>query len=577
MDPRQTGWIGAIIGNRWRIDSRIARGGVATVFKASERGGPNVAVKIMHPEYSRNLDARGRFLREGYVANKVGHPSVVKVLHDGAEPDGAVYLVMELLEEGELLETKRERLGGKLLPDEVARLGDQLLDVLAAAHEKGIVHRDIKPENLYVLGDGTLKVLDFGIAHIKEGVAKAEPTATGLLLGTPDFMSPEQAQGMRGTIDPQTDVYAVGATLFTLLSGEAVHVETALGTLLHATASKQARSLAATRAKATIPEELIAVVDKALMLQKAQRWASARAMQEGLRKAMPPTRTQALRPIKIPPVAPRVGTASAKPPAPLAPGVKATPVKPPRPALEEPKPPSDRTVMELPRVEEPKPPSDRTVMALPRIEEPKPASDRTVVHGGPLRGLADDPAWTKPFAEGELDGGHTVALADAPPLPAPRAKAPSAVDAQGETQAVDPALLPIPPPPRTPSIAPPPMSLAPNTPPMHQLPQPTNPAYAPPAPRHASMAPPPGHHSMPPPPAPPGQQFNSFPPPAPATPRGGQGYRDLGSGSSPLMPKMIAAEPEKSAKPRSILVAEIILAALVVITLSIGGCLLLRR
>ena len=88
-EPRPSGWIGSIFQDRWRIDAKIARGGVATVFKASERGGPKVAIKIMHPEFARNLDARGRFLREGYVANKVGHPMVVKVVADGATPDGS--------------------------------------------------------------------------------------------------------------------------------------------------------------------------------------------------------------------------------------------------------------------------------------------------------------------------------------------------------------------------------------------------------------------------------------------------------------------------------------------------------
>jgi serine/threonine-protein kinase len=223
-------------------------------------------------------------LREGSTANRVGHPGVVRVLGDDVADDGSAYIVMELLTGGELLEDRRERLGGRLPVDEVVRVSDQVLDVLAAAHEKGVIHRDIKPENIYVLGDGTVKVLDFGIAHIKE--AAIERTATGLVLGSPEYMSPEQALGKRGQIDAQTDLYALGATMFTLLSGEAVHVHDALAALLVAVSSRQARSLASVAFK-EIPRPLIAVVDKALMLEKHRRWPSARAMQAALRAAVP--------------------------------------------------------------------------------------------------------------------------------------------------------------------------------------------------------------------------------------------------------------------------------------------------
>ena len=283
---------------------------------------------------------------------------------------------MELLEDGEVLEARRERLGGKLPPEEVARVGDQVLDVMALAHEQGIVHRDIKPENIFLLNDGTLKVLDFGIAHIKEGVMKSgESTATGLLLGTPDFMSPEQAMGMRGTIDQQTDVYAVGATMFTLLSGEAVHTDQALGALLHSTSTKQARSLATTWVKDHVPQSLIAVIDKALMLHKPQRWPSARAMQEALHKAMPMTFKPA---ISQPPAEPQSKTRplasidqltrggsnvrtrgeGAAPPATPRDGVKAVAAKAPR-APSDSGPRSDRTaLLESPRSEEVPTPRD---------------------------------------------------------------------------------------------------------------------------------------------------------------------------------------------------------------------------
>jgi serine/threonine-protein kinase len=289
---RGSGWIGTVLQDKWRIVGKIARGGVAMVFRAEHRHGQSAAIKIMLPQFCRNEDVRRRFLREGYAANKVGHPGVVRVLDDDVTPDGSPYIVMELLEDGENLEDRRVRLGGRLPPDEVVRACDQVLDVLEAAHEKGIVHRDIKPDNIFVKNDGTVKVLDFGIAHIKETVLEKEPTATGLLLGTPEFMAPEQAMGKRGQIDARTDIYALGATMFTLLSGEAVHVHDALGALLVATSTRQARSLSSVAFKG-IPRELIAVVDRALALEKARRWQSARAMQEALRQAMPAASAEA--------------------------------------------------------------------------------------------------------------------------------------------------------------------------------------------------------------------------------------------------------------------------------------------
>ena len=285
-NDRSSGWIGAILASRWRIESKIARGGVATVFRAKTADGQLGAVKIMHPQFARNPDVRSRFLREGYAANKVGHPDVVRILEAGTAQEGSPFLVMELLEDGEPLESRRERLGGRLPLDEIARATDQLLGILAAAHAQGIIHRDIKAENLFVLADGTLKVLDFGIAQIKEAAAQNEPTATGLLLGTPEFMSPEQALGKRGTVDAQSDIYSVGATLFTLLSGEAVHVYDSLPLLLNAVAMRQARSLSSVAFKG-LPREVIAIVDKALALEKPRRWASAAAMRDALRRALP--------------------------------------------------------------------------------------------------------------------------------------------------------------------------------------------------------------------------------------------------------------------------------------------------
>ena len=398
---RSSGWIGTVLANKWRIDAKIARGGVATVYRATHRQGQVAAIKIMHPELARNEEVRKRFLREGYAANKVGHPGVVSVLDDDVSEDGSAYIVMELLEKGEELEARRERLGGRLPVAEAIDICEQVLDVLAVAHEKGIIHRDIKPENIFVLSDGTVKVLDFGIAHIKEAAKQQESTATGLLLGTPEYMSPEQALGKRGQIDASTDIYAVGATLFTLLSGESVHVADSLTMLLVQAASRQARSLSSVAYK-DLPRALISVVDKALALEKPRRWPSARAMQLALGKAVLAAGRHAVTTAPNPAVATPTTKLSAPPPRPASlppPRKPSLPPAPPRPGS---LPPPVRAPLRTQLVHEPEPPS------LPPISGPTTVIPR---HGS-------DP-WTDEMGADDLDGPTVATSGPIGGAPAP--------------------------------------------------------------------------------------------------------------------------------------------------------------
>jgi serine/threonine-protein kinase len=213
--------VGTLLKGKWKLDRLIGVGGMAAVYAATHRNGKRVAVKMLHASLSAHEDMRARFLREGYLANKVGHDGAVSVLDDEVAEDGSVFLVMDLLE-GETLDARWERKGRALPASEVLGFADALLDVLGAAHDKGIVHRDIKPENLFLTRAGAIKALDFGIARLRE-VSGPKETQTGTTMGTPAFMPPEQARGRIEEIDARADVWTVGALMFTLLVGRHVH------------------------------------------------------------------------------------------------------------------------------------------------------------------------------------------------------------------------------------------------------------------------------------------------------------------------------------------------------------------
>jgi serine/threonine protein kinase len=272
--------VGSVLNDKYRLDRVLGVGGMAAVYSATHlRNASRIAVKLLHPEMAVDTNIRRRFLREGYAANSVEHPGTVRILDDDTAADGSVFLVMELLE-GETLDHRWERSGHRLGAREVARLMYQVLDVLAAAHAKGIVHRDIKPENLFLTRGGILKVLDFGVARLIEGPVTATRPGGGII-GTPAFMAPEQVLGK--AVDPQSDLYSVGATAFTLLSKRYVHDAENAAEMMVIVGSRPARSLALV--SPDLPPALTEVIDRALRFEKSERWADAKAMKAALAAA----------------------------------------------------------------------------------------------------------------------------------------------------------------------------------------------------------------------------------------------------------------------------------------------------
>ena len=286
-----SGWaharVGEILNDKWKLERLLGIGGMGAVYAGLHRNGARAAVKVLHHCHAKHEDVRGRFLREGYAANRVEHPSVVKVLDDdivaGGPDDGTAYLVMELLV-GESLEGWTHR-GLAVTERDFLMVADVVLEVLEVAHNSGVVHRDIKPDNIFVtragVGRDRIKVLDFGLARLLEG---SSMTVHGIALGTPPFMSPEQAAGCNDEIDGRTDLFALAASGFRLITGRRIHEGSTAVELV-----QKMGKLAAPRVRTVAPQVSVAlarVLDRALEFRRDDRYESAAAMRADVLSAL---------------------------------------------------------------------------------------------------------------------------------------------------------------------------------------------------------------------------------------------------------------------------------------------------
>lgn len=271
--------VGTDLNDKWRLDRVLGVGGMGAVFSATHRNnGTRSALKVLHAEYARAADVRDRFLREGRIANRVDHTARVAVTDDGISDLGEPYLVMELLE-GMTLAELFKRGGGRMQLEKLLGIFDTVLDLLSKCHELDIIHRDIKPANIFLTKAHGVKVLDFGVARMREPERDVEATRAGIALGTASFIASEQALGME-KIDGRADLFSVGACLYTGITGERLHAAKSEAEEFVLAATQAAPSVA--RKAKELPLEVVGFIDKALAFDRSQRFQSAREMRAEL-------------------------------------------------------------------------------------------------------------------------------------------------------------------------------------------------------------------------------------------------------------------------------------------------------
>ncbi len=266
------------LGEAYTIEGEIGRGGMGVVFRArDERLQRRVAIKVLPPELAFSGEIRERFTREAQTAARLAHPHIVPI-HDVGQGEGIVYFVMGLIE-GESL-AARIRRRGRVPVDDTRRIMKETADALSAAHALSVIHRDIKPDNILLEGTrGRVVVTDFGIAKALSGASSATLTSAGMAIGTPSYMSPEQAAGERD-IDGRSDVYSLGVVAFQMLSGELPFNAPTVAGILMKHITEPAALLH--EMHSDIPEDLSLAVARCLEKDPENRWPSADALRRSL-------------------------------------------------------------------------------------------------------------------------------------------------------------------------------------------------------------------------------------------------------------------------------------------------------
>ncbi len=280
---------GTVIRGKFRILRKVGQGGMGAVYEALHlRFNERRALKVMSPDVASDPEFVKRFEREAILTRRLQHPNAVRVDDIEEAEDGRPYIVMEFVEGQSLKRLIQEE--GPLPVPRVCSIIKQVAAALEAAHQLGMVHRDIKPDNIVLLSTTAgeqAKVLDFGIAKLKESrLGDTNLTATGVVIGTPQYMSPEQALGKRGEeLDGRSDLYSLGVVMYQMLTGELpFHADTTLA-LLHAHAFEPPRPIAEVRPDLKLPASISGLVMRCLEKKREDRPASAQALIDELERA----------------------------------------------------------------------------------------------------------------------------------------------------------------------------------------------------------------------------------------------------------------------------------------------------
>jgi serine/threonine protein kinase len=283
--PRDAGLVGEVLGGAYRLNRLIGRGGMGAVFEATHlRLERRVAVKVMAHHLLLNQEALARFHREVRITSRLAHPHVVQVSDFGTTPAGEPYLVMEYLD-GEDLEQRLRRVQ-RLSLSATIHVVSQVAAALGATHGKGVVHRDLKPANVFLLAlegeNDFVKVVDFGISKVKNTAARL--TRASMLLGTPDYMAPEQAAGLVDDIDHRTDQWALACMAWEMLSGRRPFMADNLPMLLYQIAQQHPPPLQVP----DLPAEVELVLRRALSKRQSERFPTVAAFARALGAATTP-------------------------------------------------------------------------------------------------------------------------------------------------------------------------------------------------------------------------------------------------------------------------------------------------
>jgi len=300
--------VGDLIADKYLVEYQIGSGGMGSVYAARHRATRRLfALKCMSSELSGDAEATQRFVREAKLAGSIDHPGIIEI-YDIGQHNGSLYIVMDLLE-GESLNERLRR--GPIPYPEAAEIMIGILGGIGAAHARGIIHRDLKPDNIFLCrssnsphGSPEPRILDFGVSKAlnKDGASIHALTQTGVMVGTPLYMSPEQVQGSKD-VDHRTDIYALGVMLYEMLSGQVPYMGNNLAALIFAILSGQAKPLI--HLVPGIPHELSDLVMRAMSISKDNRFFDTTSFAGALKPFVPQVRSIPPQYMSAPPVAQR--------------------------------------------------------------------------------------------------------------------------------------------------------------------------------------------------------------------------------------------------------------------------------